>query len=203
MVLTEDDYRPANVSAAGSRLVVISGCSGGGKSTLLAELGRRGHPIFPEPGRQVVKEELAIEGDALPWAGDDGVRFLQLVLSRALHQMTLAAATGRTSFFDRGVVDAASALESLGAATPATRRALERFRYAPRMFMIPPWPEIFATDAERRHGLEAALPEYERLLGVYAALGHEVVEVPRMSVAERADFVLAHTALEGGVTGGA
>jgi predicted ATPase len=36
-----------------NRFVVISGCSGGGKSTLLAELGRRGHAVVEEPGRRI------------------------------------------------------------------------------------------------------------------------------------------------------
>lgn len=46
--------------------VVLSGCSGGGKSTLLAELARRGHAVRPEAGRLVVEAELAAGGGALP-----------------------------------------------------------------------------------------------------------------------------------------
>ena len=48
------------------RFVVISGCSGGGKSTLLAELGRRGHSTVEEPGRRIVAQELQQGGRALP-----------------------------------------------------------------------------------------------------------------------------------------
>ena len=47
--------------------VVISGCSSGGKSTLLAELGRRGHAMVEEPGRRIVRQELVDGGSALPW----------------------------------------------------------------------------------------------------------------------------------------
>ena len=39
------------------RFVVITGCSGGGKSTLLDELGRRGHATIEEPGRRIVRED--------------------------------------------------------------------------------------------------------------------------------------------------
>ncbi|PYN88080.1 MAG: hypothetical protein DMD87_11285 [Candidatus Rokuibacteriota bacterium] len=49
------------------RFVVISGCSGGGKSTLVGELRRRGHSAVDEPGRRIVKEELKSDGSALPW----------------------------------------------------------------------------------------------------------------------------------------
>jgi hypothetical protein len=38
------------------RFVVISGCSSGGKSTLIAELGKRGYAVVDEPGRRIVKE---------------------------------------------------------------------------------------------------------------------------------------------------
>jgi predicted ATPase len=53
--------------AAIQRFVIISGCSGSGKSTLLAELGQRGFATVEEPGRRIVREELAGDGSALPW----------------------------------------------------------------------------------------------------------------------------------------
>ena len=49
------------------RFVIISGCSGGGKSTLLAELGRRDFATIKEPGRRIVREELRGDGSSLPW----------------------------------------------------------------------------------------------------------------------------------------
>jgi predicted ATPase len=53
-----------------NRFVVISGCSGGGKSTLLNELGRRGYATVGEPGRRIIKQELRGEGFALPWVDE-------------------------------------------------------------------------------------------------------------------------------------
>jgi predicted ATPase len=40
------------------------------KSTLLAELGRRGYAVVEEPGRRIVKNELEGEGSALPWVDE-------------------------------------------------------------------------------------------------------------------------------------
>ena len=37
-----------------SRHVILSGCSGGGKSTLLADLAGRGFGTVSEPGRRIV-----------------------------------------------------------------------------------------------------------------------------------------------------
>jgi predicted ATPase len=56
------------------------------------------------------------------------------------------------------------------------------------VFLAPPWPEIYETDPERRHGLDVA--EYSRLLETYPSLGYEVLILPNVGVSERADFIL-------------
>ena len=123
----EDTYQPSLVETAADHLVIISGCSGGGKSTLLAELARRGHPVYEESGRQVVKEQLYIGGDALPWA--DAGRFIELTISRTMHNMILAARTGRLTFFDRGIFDQIAGGEQTGLPVPEQlREASRRFR---------------------------------------------------------------------------
>lgn len=170
------------------RFVVISGCSGGGKSTLLAELARRGYAVVEEPGRRIVQEELAGNGAALPWV--DAAAFARRAIAMALADRERAAAQqGGWVFFDRGLIDAAAALEHI-TVEPALERIGQPHRYHRRVFLTPPWPEIYATDAERRHDLDAALAEYERLLRVYPALGYEVVILPKIGVSERADFIL-------------
>jgi predicted ATPase len=63
--------------------------------------------------------------------------------------------------------------------------------------LTPPWPEIYRQDTERQHGLEAAMEEYERLLRDYPALGYKVVELPKIPVGERADFVVDRLEREG------
>jgi predicted ATPase len=44
---------------------------------------------------------------------------------------------------------------------------------------------------ERRHGWDEATAEYERLARAYPELGYRVVVLPKASVKERADAVLA------------
>lgn len=186
----EAGYAAGNPGLAGSDLLVaISGCSGGGKSALVAEMARRGWTVFPEPGRQIVKEQASIGGPGLPWV--DPVFFAELALSRAMHFFDLARPEGRAAVFDRSVVDAVTALERLGAAEAHHAEAALRYRYARRVFMVPPWEALFAGDAERRHGFAEAVAEYEALTASYAAKGYALVVVPRMGVAERADFIAA------------
>jgi len=185
----ESLYRPEQVSAVSDRLVILSGCSGGGKSTLLAELGRRGLAVYEEPGRQLVKEQLFIGGDALPWADIDG--FIALTVSRAIYNLVSAARAGRPTVFDRGIIDQIAGLEQLGRPVPpALATAAERFPCHRRVFLVPPWPEIFAGDRERRHSFAAAVEAYEGLRQAYERRGYETMLLPKTDVAARADFML-------------
>src|SRR5271157_209214 len=170
-----------------NRFVVISGCSSGGKSTLLVELGRRGYATVEEPGRRIVKEEMLGKGLALPWA--DKIAFARRAIALALADRTTANRESGWVFFDRGLIDAAAALQHLRG-EPALATLAPAHRYHPRVFLAPPWPEIYVTDAERRHDLDAAVAEYQRLLDVYPSLGYEVTVLPKVGVAERADLIL-------------
>ena len=173
-----------------NRFVVISGCSSGGKSTLLAELGRRGHATVEEPGRRIVRQELAGEASALPWV--DGAAFARRAIALAIaDRRTAAERPPGWVFFDRGLVDAAAALQHL-TGEPTLEKLGQAHRYHRRVFLAPPWPEIYVTDPERRHGFDQAIAEYHRLIVVYPSLGYEVILLPKVSVAPRADFVL-HT----------
>lgn len=171
------------------RFIVISGCSGGGKSTLLDALARRGFAIVEEPGRRIVREELARAGDALPWV--DLEAFLHRAMAMALKDRETAMRnTAGLVFFDRGLIDAAAALTHV-TGQDALGPLLREHRYNRRAFLAPPWREIFANDTERRHSFEDAVAEYERLLNGYAALGYQTHVLPKTTVEERADFVLA------------
>lgn len=170
------------------RFIIISGCSGGGKSTLLEELARRGFSVIEEPGRRIVAAELAGDGKALPWV--DAEAFLRRAIALSLEDLERARALPGPVFFDRGLLDAASGLTEISG-EPALQRFAEQWRFNAKVFLTPPWPEIYRRDAERQHGLEEAIGEYQRLLRDYPALGYEVVELPKVPVRERADFVLA------------
>ena len=167
--------------------MVITGCSGGGKSTLLAELAGRGYAVVEEPGRRIVQEELAGSGAALPWV--DGAAFARRAMAVALTDRLAARRLSGWVFFDRGLVDAAAALQHV-TGQPVLASVGQRHRYHRRVFFAPPWPEIYATDSERRHELEGAIGEYERLLSAYPSLGYEIISLPKAGVSERADFVL-------------
>ena len=86
-------------TAARRDFYVISGCSGGGKSTLLVELEKRGYRVFPEPGRQTVREQQSVGGDGLPWK--NAVKFAELCVSRAMHLYNTALLLEPPVFFEQ------------------------------------------------------------------------------------------------------
>lgn len=155
---------------------------------MLAELGRRGYAVVEEPGRRIVKEELNCEGSALPWI--DATAFARRAVALAVADRERAGALDGWVFFDRGLIDAAAAVQHL-TGEPVLAALGHSHRYHRRVFLAPPWPEIYVTDRERRHGLDRALAEYCRLLEVYPSLGYDVSILPKIGVPERADFVLS------------
>lgn len=168
------------------RFVVLSGCSGGGKSTLLDELRRRGYAVIEEPGRRVVQTELSHGGEALPWL--DLEAFARKAIKLSLDDLERASVLQSWVFFDRGLVDAAVALQN-ATGLPLLPGLSER--YCNKVFLVPPWSEIFRTDAERQHSFAEAVAEFERLHGAYTGLGYSVKLIPKTEVAERADFVIS------------
>ncbi|QDX26118.1 AAA family ATPase [Sphingomonas suaedae] len=173
---------------SGSRHVILSGCSGAGKSTLLNELAYRGFDTVTEPGRRIVIEELRGDGKALPWV--DPAAFATRAIEVAVQDLRLSGDGSSWTFFDRSLVDAAVALQhATGHVASVTLAPFPR--YHRRVFLTPPWPEIYLQDQERQHGMEEAVAEYDRLLRAYSDLGYDPLVLPKTTVSERASFVLS------------
>ena len=174
------------------RFILLTGCSGGGKSTLLDVLAERGFATVPEPGRRIVAAEVAGEGKALPWV--DMKAFALRAVQMAKADLDKAEHLEGPVFFDRGLIDAAIALEHSGG--QRVTETLGKYRpYAKRVFMVPPWQELFAGDAERRHGFDAAVGEHLRIEQALEDLGYIKTVLPKVSVSDRADIILRECGL--------
>lgn len=170
-----------------NKLVLISGCSGGGKSTLLAELGSRGHAIIEEPGRRIIAQEMEGTGAALPWINMKAFSRRAVDMSRT--DLRMSHKKPGIVFFDRGLIDAAVALQhSSGLSYQQTLG--NKLHYSDKVFLVPPWREIFRQDQDRRHDFFAALDEFERLKIAFLDLGYSIYILPKTPTRARADFVL-------------
>lgn len=144
--------------------------------------------VIEEPGRRIVQEQTRTGGQALPWL--DMTAFLRGAIDLALDNHANAPRSNtQWVFFDRGLIDAAAAPQALDGTTILDKIA-QSHRYHSRIFLAPPWPEIYVQDEERRHSMDEARAEFERLQRTYPALGYAVSRLPKIRVAQRADFVL-------------
>ncbi|BAV46149.1 ATPase [Mesorhizobium sp. 113-1-2] len=177
------------------RFFVLTGGPGSGKTTLIEALRRVGFATSVEAGRGIIRDQRAIGGSALPW--EDRTLFAELMLSWEMRSYQNAIERKGPVFFDRGVPDTLGYLRLSGLPAAAhIRTAAMRFRYNPRVFIAPPWPEIFAQDEERKQTPDEAERTYHALAGVYTELGYELVPLPLAPVEARLRFVLAKAGLK-------
>ena len=171
------------------RRIVITGCSGGGKSTLIDALAARGFATMPEAGRILVREEIAHGGNALPWL-DREVFGIELA-KRAIAQFEAASEVTGTVLFDRGLIDPVAFLKQYGfSVPPAIADAVSNCRYDKTVFYVAPWEEIYQTEDERPKPFEEAVAEFDALMAEYRSAGYRPVEIPRGDIGERCDFML-------------
>ncbi len=102
------------------------------------------------------------------------------------------AATPGHVFFDRSVLDSLYGIDRL---TPLSESELSTwlstYPYVPKVFLLPSWQAIYTNDAERDHTFEHAEWVYSITLAWYHRLDrYQLIELPKVSVAERCTFVL-------------
>jgi len=169
---------------------ILSGGPGAGKTTTLEALKARGFRGVDEAARQILKEQKAIGGDATH--DGDQVKYRDLMLERSIAAFNAVEERDAPVFFDRGVPELLGYAVPSGAATPAhVAEAIARYRYSRTVFLFPAWEAIYRHDEERKHTFQHAVEVSELTVTVYRRCGYEVTEVPRLSVAERVDFILA------------
>ena len=172
-------------------LFVISGGPGAGKTTVLQELERSGIKTILEVARQIIQEQVRTNGTALPW-GDRGA-YTDLMLKRSIESYLQHAPASQPTFFDRGIPDTLCYARLIQlAGVRAIESACRHYRYANPVFLAPPWEEIFSTDAERKQDFAEAERTFDLMKAVYQDLGYKTVELPKLSAAERAKFMLDH-----------
>jgi predicted ATPase len=182
------------VAENAERFLVLTGGPGSGKSTLIDALEGAGFSRSVEAGRGIIQDQVSIGGPAVPWKGR--ALFAELMLCWEMRSYRMAEQQTGPVFFDRGVPDVVVYLRLSELPVPAYfEKAAAIFRYHHRVFIAPPWRDIFQQDRERKQDFDEAVRTYQTLALTYQDLGYELVELPGVSVAEPVRFVVEQSGL--------
>jgi predicted ATPase len=170
------------------RFFLLTGAFGSGKSTLLEHLQSRGIRGVAEPARPILAQQRSIQGNGLP--EKDPRLFVELMFSRMLDTYQRSDALAGPIVFDRGIPDILGYAALFGFDFPPGQNAAHLYRYNPQVFIAPAWEQIYCTDDERTLPFCLARRFGNDVRAIYERFGYTLIDLPCVSVEERADFIL-------------
>ncbi|PMG34153.1 ATPase [Vibrio splendidus] len=172
--------------------IIITGGPGAGKTTLINALGDMGYPTFAESSRRLIEQQSQLVDGILPWLDLPGFAHLCLTV---MNEQKEQANQHPVAFLDRAIPDICGYLTQANLEIDKIYREASQDYHSQALFCRPE-ASIYVQDAVRPYPLEEALEIHHALVRVYQELGYEVVEVPFMSVEERALFVKSHLGIK-------
>ena len=170
-------------------IVVIIGGPGTGKTTIIEGLLAKGFCCYPEISREVTLEakKQGIEQLFL----ENPLLFSELLLEGRKKQFHNAQKEPHNIvFLDRGIPDVLAYMHYIGDSYPAFFDQACRDHIYTKIFLLPPWEEIYISDNERYENFEQAKLIYNHLTETYQKYGYDLIEVPKGTVEDRISFIL-------------
>jgi len=169
------------------QIYIITGGPGFGKTALIDELRLRGYICSGEFARETIDQQQHTVGELLPWKRP---RQFQEEILRLRIDFFESATEKDMAFADRGIPDQLAFARYRGFGMPELLKvSAENYRYAPLVFVTPPWPEIFVNDFIRGETFGEAILIHRAILETYSELKYQIIELPLIAVTERADFI--------------
>jgi predicted ATPase len=170
-------------------IIVIIGGPGTGKTTIIDGLVENGYCCYPEISRQVTAqaqqqgiEQLFLENPLL---------FSELLLEGRKKQFLDAHQEPHNIvFLDRGIPDVLAYMHYIGDSYPSFFDSACKEHIYSKIFILPPWEDIYVSDQERYENFEQAQLIHDHLVETYEKYGYELIEVPKDTVDKRILFIL-------------
>lgn len=163
---------------------VLSGPPGAGKTSVLDQLEQQ-VSVVAEPARRILAAERSTGGTG---TGDqDARRFVSLMENMAVSDYALAEGL---TVFDRGLPDLLAFCAHYKLPDALITKRVAENRYQSKIFWLPSWAEIYRQDEERTLDFEGAQAFGELIRQSYIKSGYMLIDVPKLSVTERAKFIM-------------
>lgn len=172
-----------------AKKIVFAGGPATGKTTLIQTLELRGYACAQEVSRQVTLE--ARENGITQLFVSDPLLFSEKLLEGRVNQFKEAHKNKASLvFLDRGIPEVLAYLDRVNTPYPNHfTKACEDNQYD-RVFIFPPWEEIYTSDNERYEDYQEALKIYPFLKAAYDRFGYESIILPKDTIENRISFVL-------------
>ena len=171
-----------------TKRIVITGGPGTGKSSIISYLEQLDKNCLPEISREVILQAQK-EGISQLFL-EEPLLFSQKLLEGRLAQFQEAKTLNDLVFIDRGIPDVLAYMDYFKTEYPSefTDAALN-FKYE-KVFILPPWKEIYASDNERYESFAEAQQISSYLYTTYKRFGYNPIEVPKTDIKTRTNFIL-------------
>ena len=94
-------------------------------------------------------------------------------------------------FFDRGILDSICYMKMENIPISKEKNEIsKKYTYNKKVFILPPWKEIYKTDDERKQSWDEAQSTFTKMKEIYSEYGYKVIEIPKIKIRERVDFLL-------------
>ncbi|WP_291118234.1 ATP-binding protein [Flavobacterium sp. UBA6135] len=171
------------------KIIVITGGPGTGKTTLINQLIKEGHICYPEISRDITEDARKKGIDQLFL--NNSLLFSELLLEGRKKQFeTAVSEKAPVIFLDRGLPDVLAYMHYIGDSYPSSfNDSCKELRYS-KVFLLPPWEEIYTSDEYRYENFEQANLIFNHLKETYEEFGYNLIEVPKDSINKRILFIL-------------
>jgi len=171
------------------KIILFIGGPGTGKTSLINALQEKGYICYPEISRSVTLEAQKKGIDQLFLT--EPLLFSELLLDGRISQYHSALKeNSEYVFIDRGIPDVLAYMHFIGDTYPQKFiDACNNYKYY-KIFLLPPWEDIYVSDNERYETYEQATKIHAHLIDTYKSYGYDLCEVPLATVEERVDFIL-------------